>query len=71
MLKHQVEAFAALRRLRAAKKGVVSFEYVIVAAIIATTVAAAFNGDATVSIKETLANAISTIVTAVAAALGA
>ena len=42
MLKYYVKASDLLERLRADKDGVVSFEYVIVAACIVAAVAAAF-----------------------------
>ena len=43
MLKYYVKATEALKRLRTDKDGVVSLEYVIVAACVVTVVIAAFN----------------------------
>jgi Flp pilus assembly pilin Flp len=43
MLKYYIKATEALHRLRTDKDGVVSLEYVIVAACVATVVIAAFN----------------------------
>ena len=58
MLKYYAEA---LKRLRADQNGVVSFEYVIVAACIVTTVAAVFLSTGNGSISGALTNAITNI----------
>ena len=44
MLKYYIKTTEALKRLRADKDGVVSFEYVIVAALVIAAVAAVFGG---------------------------
>ena len=61
MLKYYIKTTEALQRLRTDKDGVVSFEYVIVAACIVAAVAAAFGTDATTGIGKVLADAISAI----------
>ncbi|OKO80537.1 hypothetical protein [Bradyrhizobium sp. NAS96.2] len=68
---HYIKAKEALLRLRADKDGVVSFEYVIVAACIVAAVAAAFGTDATTGIGSALSSAISTIATTVTNAASA
>ena len=50
MLKYYIKTREALKRLRTDKDGVVSFEYVIVAACIVAAVAAAFGTGATAAI---------------------
>ena len=50
MLKYYIKTTEALKRLRTDKDGVVSFEYVIVAACVVAAVAAAFGTDATTGI---------------------
>ncbi|MGW1423444.1 Flp family type IVb pilin [Bradyrhizobium manausense] len=65
MFKLYVQAAEALRDFRADKDGVVSFEYVIVAACIVGAVAAAFGTDATTGIGAALKTAITSITTAV------
>jgi Flp pilus assembly pilin Flp len=62
MLKLYVKATEALRDMRANKKGVVSFEYIIVAACIVTVVIAVFKTDN--SIKTALTDGIAKISTA-------
>ena len=57
----------ALLRLRTDKDGVVSFEYVIVAACIVGAVIAAFGPGATGTIETALAGAIAKITAAIAA----
>ena len=47
MLKYYIKTTEALKRLRTDKDGVVSFEYVIVAACIVAVVAAAFGSGGT------------------------
>ncbi|UGY13391.1 hypothetical protein HAP48_0033055 [Bradyrhizobium septentrionale] len=49
MLKHYIKATEALKNLVADKKGVVSFEYIIVAACIVAVVIAVFKTDTSVS----------------------
>ncbi|MBR0793490.1 hypothetical protein JQ631_30805 [Bradyrhizobium manausense] len=68
MLKHYFKAKEALSLLRADKEGVVSFEYVIVAACIVGAVAAAFGTDGAGAIGTALTTAIGKITTAVASA---
>ncbi len=68
MLKYYVKAHDLLERLRADKDGVVSFEYVIVAACIVAAVAAAFGTGATGAIGTALTNAIAAIVAQLPAA---
>ena len=60
MLKYYVKTTEALKRLRTDKDGVVSFEYVIVAACIVAAVAAAF-GTGTTGIGTALKPAITAI----------
>jgi pilus assembly protein Flp/PilA len=62
MLKYYVKASDLLSRLRADKDGVVSFEYVIVAACIVAAVVAAFGTGAGGAIATALTNAITAIV---------
>jgi len=62
MLKFYVKASEALHQLRSDKSGVVSFEYVIVAAAIVGAVALAFGTSAGGPIKIALDNAITGIV---------
>jgi pilus assembly protein Flp/PilA len=61
MLKFYVKAQEAVQRLRTDKDGVVSFEYVIVAACIVAVVAAVFGGAGGTSIQTKLSDAISAI----------
>jgi len=61
MLKVYVSASETLRHLRSDAKGVVSFEYVIVAACIVGAVALAFGTDAASGIGLALKNAITAI----------
>jgi pilus assembly protein Flp/PilA len=68
MLKYYVKASDLLERLRTDKDGVVSFEYVIVAACIVAAVAAAFGTGATSGIGLALAGGITKVTTAFAAA---
>ncbi|WP_349629502.1 hypothetical protein [Bradyrhizobium manausense] len=65
---HAIEAF---RRLRSDNGGVVSFEYVIVAACIVGAVAAAFGTGAGGGIATALGTAINSITTAITTAVGA
>jgi pilus assembly protein Flp/PilA len=61
MLKFYVRSTEALKRLRSDSKGVVSFEYVIVAACIVTAVVAAFGIDANGNIATKLKDSITAI----------
>ena len=61
MLKYYVKTREALKRLRTDKDGVVSFEYVIVAACIVGAVAAAFGTGATGPIGTALTAGITAI----------
>ncbi|MGW1423445.1 hypothetical protein ACWAT4_25390 [Bradyrhizobium manausense] len=65
MLKLYVQTTEALKAFRANENGVVSFEYVIVAACIVGAVAAAFGTDATTGIGAALKTAITKVTTAV------
>ena len=68
MLKYYIKTTEALKRLRTDKDGVVSFEYVIVAACIVAAVAAAFGTGTAAGIGLVLNTAITAIGTAVTAA---
>ena len=68
MLKYYVKTTEALKRLRKDQDGVVSFEYVIVAACIVAAVVAAFGTECYGAIGTALTAAITTIATAVTAA---
>jgi pilus assembly protein Flp/PilA len=70
MTKFYIKATEALKSLRADQAGVVSFEYVIVAACIVAAVAAAFGTGGTGPIVEALTDAISAIAAKVTAAVG-
>ena len=69
MLKHYINTREALLRLRTERDGVVSFEYVIVAACIIGAVAAAFGTGATGAIGTALTGGITAITTAFTAAI--
>ncbi|MGL3214918.1 hypothetical protein [Bradyrhizobium sp. BR 1433] len=71
MLRCYIRASEALLRLRADKDGVVSFEYVIVAACIVAAVAAAFGTSTASGIGAALTSAITTITTSVTNAVSA
>jgi pilus assembly protein Flp/PilA len=71
MLKYYIKASALLERLRTDKDGVVSFEYVIVAACIVAAVAAAFGTTTASGIGLVLKTAIGDISTAVTTAVTA
>ena len=71
MLKYYIKTTEALKQLRADKDGVVSFEYVIVAACIVAAVAAAFGTSTASGIGQVLSTAITAIGTAVTAAVSA
>ena len=68
MLKYYIKASDLLERLRTDKDGVVSFEYVIVAACIVGAVAAAFGTGSGGGIATALTSAIGHITTALATA---
>jgi pilus assembly protein Flp/PilA len=70
MLRHFVKSRDVLERLRTDKDGVVSFEYVIVAACIVAAVAAAFGTGTASGIGLALTTAIGGITTAVTTAVG-
>ena len=69
MLKFYVNTTEALKRLRADNGGVVSFEYIIVAACIIGAVAAAFGTGATGAIGTALTGGITAIIGAFNAAV--
>jgi hypothetical protein len=69
MLKHCIKTAQALKRLRADKDGVVSFEYIIVAACVVGAVAAAFGTGAAGGIGTALTNGIAAITAAFTAAV--
>ena len=68
MLKHYISTTEAFKNLRADQDGVVSFEYVIVAACIVAAVVAAFGTDAASGIGAALSSAISSIAAKVSSA---
>lgn len=71
MCNHCSEASDALKHLIASRDGVVSFEYVLVAAAIVGAVAAVFGTtDSTGPINDTLAISLNTIVNKVTTAVG-
>jgi hypothetical protein len=65
MLKYYVKTTEALKSLRANQDGVVSFEYVVVAACIVGAVMLAFGTGANGAIATALSGAITKIVTAI------
>jgi pilus assembly protein Flp/PilA len=71
MLKHYIKTTEALKGLSLDESGVVSFEYVIVAACIVGAVAAAFGTGAGGGIATALTTAIGSITTAITNAVGA
>jgi Flp pilus assembly pilin Flp len=60
MLKYYIKTSEAVRRLLTDKDGMVSFEYVVAAAVVVTAVAAAFTAKGT-GIQDTLTNALTYI----------
>lgn len=68
MLKYYIKTAEALKQLRADSNGVVSFEYVIVAACIVAAVAAAFGTTTSSGIGAALTTAIGKVTTAVTSA---
>jgi Flp pilus assembly pilin Flp len=69
MLNYYVKTTEALKNLRTDQEGVVSFEYIIVAACIIGAVAAAFGTGATGAIGTALTGGISSITAAFTAAV--
>jgi pilus assembly protein Flp/PilA len=65
MLKYYFKTSEALKQLRADTRGVVSFEYVIVAACVVAAVIAAFGPGATGTIFTSLSGALNKITTAI------
>ena len=70
MLKHYIKTVEALKRLRADKDGVVSFEYIIVAACVVGAVAAAFGTGAAGGIGTALTTGLTAVTTAFTTAIG-
>lgn len=72
MLKYYIKTTEALKQLRADQNGVVSFEYIIVAAAIIVTVGAAFGvaGDGTGPLLTALKSGLTAISTKLSAAVG-
>jgi hypothetical protein len=62
MLKYYIQTTEALKQLRSDAKGVVSFEYIIVAACIVSAVALVFGTDAGTGIGLALKNGLAAIV---------
>ena len=62
MLKFYIESTEALKRLRADQDGVVSFEYIIVAACVVGAVAAAFGTGAAGGIGTALTTGLTAVV---------
>lgn len=71
MLQCYVKVTEGLKRLRTDQDGVVSFEYVIVAACIVAAVAAAFGTSTSTGIGQILSDSITKIGTAVSNAVSA
>ncbi|UGY02106.1 Flp family type IVb pilin [Bradyrhizobium quebecense] len=71
MLQSYIKITEGLKRLRTDKDGVVSFEYVIVAACIVAAVSAAFGTGTASGIGSVLLTSITSIGTAVANAVSA
>ena len=69
MLKYYIKTAEALKNLRTDQAGVVSFEYIIVAACIIGAVAAAFGTGATGAIGTALSGGITAITAAFTAAV--
>ncbi|MBR1229492.1 hypothetical protein JQ600_31875 [Bradyrhizobium sp. AUGA SZCCT0176] len=69
MSSFHAKATDALKRLRTEEDGVVSFEYVIVAACMVGAVTAAFGTSAGGNVATVLTSGISTIVAAISAAV--
>ncbi|MGY2987446.1 pilus assembly protein Flp/PilA [Bradyrhizobium sp. USDA 4508] len=71
MLQSYIKIAEGLRRLRTDKDGVVSFEYVIVAACIVAAVSAAFGTGTASGIGSVLTTSLTSIGTAVTSAVSA
>ena len=69
MLKYYVKTREALHRLRTDKDGVVSFEYVIVAALVIAAVATVFKGTGAGTIQGALNAGVTAITNAMTAAV--
>lgn len=69
MLKYYIKTTEALKRLRADKGGVVSFEYVIVAACIVVAVGAAFGLSGGGNLSSALSSALKAVSDKVVAAV--
>ena len=69
MLRYRVKFRDALKRLRTDEDGVVSFEYIIVAACIIGAVSAAFGTGATGGLGTALTNALAVVTAAFTAAV--
>jgi Flp pilus assembly pilin Flp len=69
MLKLYVRASDLLASLRSDKRGVVSFEYVIVAACIVAAVGVAFGGGASSGIGSALTSALAKVTSALGSAV--
>ena len=69
MLQYYLKATEALKNLQTDEDGVVSFEYIIVAACIIGAVAAAFGTGATGAIGAALSGGITAVTTAFTAAV--
>ena len=67
MLRCYAKTFQALSRLRTERHGVVSFEYVLVAACVVAAVVAAFGTNAGAGIAAALTNIVNAISTALQA----
>ena len=67
MLKYYIATSEALKNLRDDKRGVVSFEYIIVAACVVTVVIAFFTGTGGSTISTALTTAVGKITTAMSA----
>jgi hypothetical protein len=70
MLKYYVKTTEALKSLRADQDGVVSFEYIIVAACVVGAVAAAFGTGAAGGIGTALGTGLTAVTTAFTTAIG-
>jgi pilus assembly protein Flp/PilA len=62
MLKHYFKASDLLERLRADQDGTVSWEYILVAALVIVAVGTAFGPGATGAVETALATGLTTIV---------
>lgn len=70
MLRYRIESIDALKRLRTDQDGVVSFEYVMVAACIVGSVSAAFGTNAGGAVATVLTSGVDTISAAISTAVG-